>query len=84
MIELNIEHYCENCSDFEPKVIKIAYGNDTHTHTHTTVACENLEKCRNLVSYLTTKILEERYCCCDEKLIRDIYKKVGLTDEIQK
>ena len=33
MIELNIEHYCENCSDFEPKVIEIAYGNDTHTHT---------------------------------------------------
>lgn len=56
MIKLNTEKYCENCPEFDAKVIKI--GCDGDYIVSTTIVCEHLEKCRRLVLYLKDSIIK--------------------------
>lgn len=45
MISLNVENYCHNCPDFEPKVDKM-YG-DMKVYEQI-VSCVNKERCKHI------------------------------------
>lgn len=64
MIELKVDEWCENCSDFEPDVKKEILYNDSPSDwdeiceiklVNTTILCENRVKCarirENLANY---------------------------------
>lgn len=53
MIELIIEDYCQNCSDFEAKVDKIVFGQCSDRVRHDTIIqCEHHERCKCIKEYL--------------------------------
>lgn len=54
MIELVVEDYCQNCSDFEAKVDKISFGdfNMNNARFDTIIQCANYERCRRVMDYL--------------------------------
>ena len=49
MISLDVENYCQNCPDFEPRCAKIYSDNIC---IDTLVRCERKEICANLKTYL--------------------------------
>lgn len=58
-ISLNIEEYCEDCSDFEAdveKIRKIRVGDfddfDDSFRCITTVECKNKDRCKSMYYYL--------------------------------
>ncbi len=53
MITLEIEEYCQECSDFTPECSRI-YVEDLalDRHVSTRVTCEYANRCKQLVRYL--------------------------------
>ena len=49
MINLNVNDYCHNCPEFEPKVDKLYAFNETAT---TFIYCEHKELCDRIHDYL--------------------------------
>lgn len=45
MIELQVENYCQNCSDFKPKIDRI---HEEYFGCLQTVYCANRERCENI------------------------------------
>lgn len=53
MIKLNIEDYCQNCPDFEPKKEVMTYfSGDKVIERHTTVYCKYKDRCASIARYL--------------------------------
>lgn len=60
MIKLNVEHYCSECSEFEPDVNKECYqlyspepyGNYTGEHCNTTVTCKHAQRCECIREFI--------------------------------
>ena len=58
MIDLQIEKYCENCSEFEVEQDKRTIraidieGNIVRDETYHILSCEHAEKCKALKKYL--------------------------------
>nr|DAU60910.1 MAG TPA: hypothetical protein [Caudoviricetes sp.] len=49
MIELKVEDYCQNCSEFKPDVNKeFSYADDEVIYSLMTVFCENASKCKRI------------------------------------
>lgn len=62
MIELHISEYCENCSEFEPDVEKIAvnsYGFGPPIKHDTLITCKHKYRCNDLVGYLENRMKEK-------------------------
>ena len=54
MIKLELEPYCQNCPNFEPRVevhtIECGFGDLVRYDTF--IKCENAHKCKNMMRYL--------------------------------
>ena len=56
MINLVVEPYCHDCTDFEPEVEKSSGEcNNKVLYTNTYITCEHRNKCMAIKSYLLTK-----------------------------
>lgn len=56
MIKLNVENYCDNCPDFDPKVdvlISSAYPNFTY------VICEHRNRCDAIAKHIEQVLKKE-------------------------
>lgn len=49
MIKLDVESYCQDCSDFEPMVQRLYAGG---TVLDQTVTCENIQHCRKICEHV--------------------------------
>lgn len=53
MIQLIVEDYCQDCTDFEPVAnIQPMYGNNTLVAVQTEVTCRARRKCQRLMTHL--------------------------------
>ena len=62
MIKLDVDDYCQSCPDFIADVEKFKYGclNEIIS-VHTTIRCENSDRCRNMVKYLKEELEGEEH-----------------------
>ena len=68
MIELRVEKYCENCTEFEPEMqvdVKrvysdgIVYGREEIVSVNTSVTCKHAERCENIRKFIEKETEEE-------------------------
>lgn len=61
MITLDVEEYCQDCSDFEPEAIKnILYSDNIYLKNRrqmfdTVVTCKYANRCRSMKNYIEEK-----------------------------
>lgn len=49
MIQLDVESYCQDCSDFDPIVQRLYANGCVYQQT---VTCENIQHCRKICEYV--------------------------------
>lgn len=62
MIKLQIEDYCQNCSEFEPHVEKVdisssdLYSYEKVERTDTTITCTHRQRCDCIEEYIQKQV----------------------------
>lgn len=61
MIKLDVEDYCQECSEFEPDVMKDVCTNGSDVYYRTIVSCKGRRRCEYIASCVK-KTYEKQHC----------------------